>query len=97
MQKASKRYLIMGIIFSLMSILFLVLYHFKFIKTLNLMLTLVYVLFFVGVALLYNGAYLRTLNKNKSTAINFFVSILLMVVSMGLLIYGLSSGAIDLF
>lgn len=97
MERISKKCLFMGIFFSLLAITFFLLYHFKVIKTLDLMLTVTYILYFIGLALIYNGAYNREFDRTKSTAISFGIGCLAILCALVLLIYGLITGQIMLW
>lgn len=97
MSRTSKRYLILAIIFSITTIVFGLLYHFKVISRMDLNLSVIYISYFVGIALLYNGAYHREHSQTKATTFNFLFGILFILVSIGLLIYGFVTGTIILF
>lgn len=93
----TKRYIGLGIMFCLFTLLFTVLYYVDAIKTLDLMLCVTYVSYFVGIALMYNGAYTRAQGKTKSTILNFAFGGLFIILAIGLLIYGLVTETIVLF
>lgn len=92
-----KKYSLMGIIFSLFAIFFAILFYFNLISTMDLMLSVTYVSYFTGLALLYNGAYNRSQAHTKSTIINFAIGLIFILISIALLTYGLISGKIILF
>lgn len=97
MSKSSKRYIFLAIIFSLVTITFGVLYHFNIIARMDLYLAVTYVTYFVGIALLYNGAYVRESGHTTPTGFNFGFGILFIIASITMLVYGLVSGLIILF
>ena len=97
MSKSSKRYIFLAIIFSLVTITFTLLYHFKVVARMDLYLAVTYVTYFVGIALLYNGAYVREHGHTTSTGINFGFGILFIIASTVMLVYGLVTGIILLF
>lgn len=88
---------LMGIIFGSLAIVFAILYHFNLIKEMDLLLAGTYIAYFVGLALLYNGAYLREYDKTASTVINFIFGFICISLSIALLVYGLVNGTIVLF
>lgn len=97
MSRGAKKYMITGIFLSVMAITFALLYHFNVIKRLDLYLAVTYVTYFVGLALMYNGAYNRTHVRTKATVTNFILGGVFMLGSIGLLIYGLVTGVIVMF
>lgn len=97
MEKSSKKYLIFGIIFSLFAITFGLLHYFKVIKSLDLFLSVTYIAYFVGIALLYNGAYNRNYNRTKSTLLNFVLGGIFILAAIVMLIYGLATGIVIMF
>lgn len=92
-----KRYAFMGVVFSLFTILFFLLYYFKLISNMDLYLAVTYVCYFAGLAMLYNGAYNRSLEHTKSTVASFSLGVGFVVASIVLLIYGIVTGTIVLF
>lgn len=97
MQRESKRFVILAILFSIFAITFALLYHFKVINYMSLFLSVTYVSYFVGIALFYNGAYTRNKDKTTSTKLNFFFGFVFIAISIVLLIYGLVTKEIVLF
>ncbi|MGN1201494.1 MAG: hypothetical protein ACI4R8_04500 [Candidatus Caccovivens sp.] len=97
LSRGAKKYMIMGIFLSILAISFALLYYFNLIKRLDLFLAVTYITYFVGLALMYNGAYNRTFIRNKATVINFILGILFILGSIALLIYGLITGVIVIF
>lgn len=97
LSRGAKKYMILGTFLSLLAITFALLYHFNVIKTFDLYLAVTYVSYFVGLALMYNGAYNRTFVRTKSTVINFVLGGIFILGSIALLIYGLVAGTIVLF
>ncbi len=97
MKGETKRFIILAILFSILTITFSLLYYFKVITHLGLMLAVTYTSYFVGIALLYNGAYARKQNKRGASKLNVLFGFLFVCLSIGLLIYGLVIGEIILF
>lgn len=93
--KSSKKYLWLGITFSLLAVLFAVLYYVNIISTMDLFLAVTYVAYFVGLALLYNGAYCRERSHKNSTILNFVLGCLFILLSTGMLIYGFATGKVS--
>lgn len=97
MAKDTKRFIFMAILFSAVTITFSLLYYYRIITYLGLMLTVTYMSYFVGLALLYNGAYARNQQRVTSTKLNFAFGIIFILVSIALLVYGITVGEIILF
>lgn len=97
MSKSTKKYIIYCVIFCIIAITFSLLYAFDLIANLDLVLTGVYVSYFAGIALLYNGGYTREQNHIRSSLSNFILGFLFIGVSIGLLIYGIINGNILFF
>lgn len=97
MQRETKRFLILAIVFSVFAITFALLYHFKVVNYITLYLSVTYVSYFVGIALFYNGAYTRNQAKTNSTRLNFLFGFIFIAVSIALLVYGLITKEIILF
>ncbi len=95
MAQTSKKFLVLGLLFSAFAILFSILYYLNVISTLDLFLSVTYVAYFVGLALLYNGAYNKEKKHKKATAVNYLIGLLFVVVAIGMLIYGFSTGLIS--
>ena len=94
MEKAPKKYLILGVVFSLISITFAVLYYLDVIKFLDNYLALTYMFFFIGMAINFAAAYLDS-PKRSLKKLLFFVGLLLLLASVGMLVYGYIKGYID--
>lgn len=90
----TKKYIWLGITFSVLAILFAILYYVNIISTMDLFLAVTYVAYFVGLALLYNGAYNRAKNHKNATLINFILGVLFILLSTGMLIYGFATGTV---
>lgn len=97
MPKSCRRYVIMAILFSLATITFGLLYHFKVISRMDLNLAVVYISYLVGIALLYNGAYHHEKSQLKTSWLNYFFGVLFVLAAIGLLVYGLVTGTVILF
>ena len=94
---ASKKFVILSVMFCLLAILFFVLFELSVIKNMTLYLALVYVAYFAGLALLYNSMNLRQSNKRKSANVTLVFSLIIILTSIVLMIYGLASGELDLW
>ncbi len=99
MSKSARRDLFIGLFFSIMAVGFALLYYFKVIRYLDLYLCVTYLLYLVGLALIYNGVYNKEKNhpSNVSKKINYIIGALCVMGSVGMLIYGIASGQIELF
>ncbi len=97
MKSETKRFIALAIVFSLLTITFFLLYYFKVITHLGLYLAVTYTSYFVGVALMYNGAYARKQNKRGASKLNVLFGTIFVCVSIGLLIYGIINGEIVIF
>ncbi len=95
--KSSKRFAFIGVLFCAFAIVFALLYYFNVISNLDLYLSVTYVSYFVGLALMYNGAYAREHGFKPSTITNFVFGAIFMIASIILLVYGLASGLIVMF
>ncbi len=93
----SKAFLLMGLVFGVLAVFFTLMHHFNIIKTLDLFLTATYVLYFVGVALLYNGAYCKTKNHQTSRILSTVLGALFCLAAIIMLIYGIANGLISVF
>ena len=94
--KASKKNIFLGTLFCLMVIGFALLYHFKVIKTLDLYNVTTYILYFVGIAFFYNGAYNRENLHDASAGWCFLFGGLSVLGAIFMLVYGLFTGLIVL-
>ncbi|MBE7075962.1 MAG: hypothetical protein E7375_02725 [Clostridiales bacterium] len=94
---SAKRYVWGGILFSLFAITFAILNHFNIISTMDLMLAVIYVGYFVGLALYYNGGFTREKDRPGASMLNFLLGTVFIVASIVLLIIGLVNGTIILF
>lgn len=95
MSKATKRYLVYGILFCLGAILFAVLYYCHVIKHLNLILASVYVAYLAGLGLIFNCAYNKKHLHTTSAWISGIFGTLLLIGSIVLLIIGFTNGQIQ--
>ena len=80
LSREAKKYILLGTVFGILSITFALLYHYKVISTLNLFTCVTYVVYFAGLALLYNGSLSKTI---------------MIVASAVLLIYGFATDNIS--
>lgn len=94
MTRNMRGYIWTGVFFGLMTILFALLYYFNVIKNMSLVLAVVYVTYFVGLALFYNGAYCRKQAKTISSTLCMVSGGAFVVASTVLLIYGFCAGLI---
>lgn len=95
-QTKIRRALSYGTLFAAGAIIFGLLYYFKAVKYLDLYYTVTYILYFVGVALLYNASYCKQKNHKTASRISSLVALLMIVASIVMLIYGFASGRIAL-
>lgn len=95
--KIAKKYLFFGIFFGACAIAFSLLYYFNVIKNLDLFLAVIYVIYFTGVALFFNGGYCREKGNVNAKRINYIISFLCVAGATALLIYGLVIGKVSLF
>ena len=93
----TKKFILFSVFFSVLAIVFFVLFELNFISNLTLYLTLVYISFFTGLALFYNSVNLRHSSKITSSNITLIISIIIVLASIALLIYGFVTGNIDLW
>ena len=94
MEKAQKRNLILGIVFSFVSIAFAVLYYLDVIKFLDSYLALTYIFFFMGMAISFAAAYTNE-SKRVLKRILYLIGALATIASIGMLVYGYIKGYID--
>lgn len=94
MNGQQKKFLILGIVFSVLAIAFALFYYFDVIRFLDNYLALVYVIYFVGLALMFAGSYVQ--NNPLARLILIIISILLIVASTIMLIVGFATGYIDI-
>lgn len=97
MKSETKRFLFLAIVFSAVTILFALLYHFRVISNMDLYLAVTYTCYFVGIALFYNGAYTRNKDKTNATKLNFLFGVIFTLVAIALLTIGLVRGDIVMF
>lgn len=97
MIKSEKFALTLGIFFCLATIVFVLLYQFNVFTQLTPFLTCMYVLYFIGLALLYNGTFNKSRGNVVASKICYTISTLFILGSTGMLIYGFISGQISLF
>ena len=94
MTKAMKSSILFGMVFCLLAITFALLYHFKIVNHLNLVLTSVYVCYFVGLGLIYSSIYNKRQLRIVSSWISGIFATFFIAGSTALLIYGLINGQI---
>jgi len=92
--KKAKNYLATGIVFAVLAILFTLLYYFNAIKSLDLYVAVTYVVYFVGMALFYNGAFCNQQNYKKAKIFNYLLATVFILIAITMLIYGFASGRI---
>ncbi len=93
----TKRFILLSVVFCVLAIVFFVLFELNFISNLTLYLALVYIAFFIGLALYYNSVNLRYASKKTSSNITLIISLVIILASIALLIYGLATGNIELW
>jgi len=93
----TKRYLWLGTIFSIFAVVFAVLYFFNIITTLDLYLAVVYVAYFAGIALFYNGGYTREREKLGASVSNFLLGFIFIGAAVVMLVIGFVNGTILLW
>ena len=72
-------------------------YHFHVIKLLELFLCSTYVIYFVGLALLFTGGYNEEKHNSFAKWIMWILGFLFLIVSTALLVFGIKTGQISLF
>ena len=96
MSKITKRYLFYGLTLCLFALAFALLYYFKVIKNLNLLLTVVYVAYFAGLGLIVNCVYCKKRHHTVSAVLNGVLGAIFLIGSVVLLIIGLTNGQIQM-
>ena len=95
LSREAKKYIILGSVFGILAITFALLYYYKVITTLNLFTCVTYVVYFAGLALLYNGSLSKT-KGNKVVSVLSYLGATIMIVSAAvLLIYGFATDNIS--
>ncbi len=95
--KSAKTYATFGILFGVLAIFFAIVYCFNIIKDYSLLMAGTYVIYFVGLSLIYNGSYCKEKSYNFSKKLNWFFGIIFVLVAIALLVYGLTTGEITMF
>ena len=93
----TKRFIILSAVFCVLAIVFFVLFELNVIGNLTLYLALVYISYFAGLALYYNSVNLRYASKITSANITLIISLIIIVASIALMIYGFVTGDIELW
>ena len=93
----TKRFIILSAVFCVLAIVFFVLFELNVIGNLTLYLALVYISYFAGLALYYNSVNLRHAAKTTSANITLIISLIIIVASIALMIYGFVTGDIELW
>lgn len=94
MEKTQKRFLIWGVVCSFIAITFAVLYYLDVIKFLDNYLALVYIFFFMGMALNFAAAYTDG-SKRFLKKLLYIIGLLTLIASIVMLVYGYIKGYID--
>ena len=94
MDKQQKKSLAFGIVFSVLAIIFAVIYYFNILKFMDSYLALTYVVYFVGLALMFAGSYVQ--HKVSAKTILWILSVVLIVAAIVMLVIGLVKGYIDI-
>lgn len=95
MSKSTKRYLIIGLLFCVGAVAFALIYYFKLIKNFNLTLAAVYIGYFVGIGLLFNGSYCKKRLHNTSAIFSSLFGVGFVCFAIVFLIIGLTNGQIQ--
>lgn len=95
--KTAKRSLLYVIFFSAIAITFGLIYYFGLIKGLNTIMAVSYVIYFVGLALIFNGTYCKETNRPKAKLINYLAGMIFILGAAGVLIYGFTTGTVQLW
>lgn len=96
MERSSKRIIFFGIIFGLLSIFFFLMYYFDVIKLLDKFLSVIYMVYFLGLAIVYAGMYCNLKNHKMAKNILYLISGILIALSITMLVYGFSTGRVSL-
>ncbi len=97
MNTESKKYIIVSALFCVLTLVIFLLFQFKVISNLDALLCMVYVTYFTGLALYYNAVNLRDNGKGPSSKICLAFSLILILISIAVLIYGFVTGYISLW
>ncbi len=97
MNKKTKNQMIMVIFFSVIAIVFAVLHVVGVVKNLDSYLAMTYMSYFLGLAMMYLGAYQKQKERFTSMRWCYIASIVLILIAIASLIYGLCTGDITLF
>ncbi len=95
--KTAKKYMILVFLFCVFAVVFALLYQLNIIETMSLYLSATYVTYFVGLAILYNGAYCKEKGSNSAKKLSYIFGTLIILLSIGLLIYGFATDQISMF
>ncbi len=97
LSKKSKRFIALSILCALGAIVFTVLYFTNAVANFSLSLAVIYVSYFCGIALLYNGGFSKEQNKINSARVNLILGILFVLLSVIMLIYGFTTEQIAFY
>lgn len=97
MKSSTSKYVVISLIFCALTIMFFLLYHFQVIDTFNMCAAIVYITYFVGLAIYYNAANLTEQAKGKSAAICVVFSVIFLLISIAFMVYGYINGLIVLW
>ncbi len=95
--KKSKKYLIAVMFFALCAIAFGLIYYFNVIKNLSLLMTVPYILYFLGLAFFFNGSYCNETGRPKAKKWNYILGVLIVLAAAALLCYGFATNQIHMF
>ncbi len=95
MDRVQKKNLIMALVCSAVAIGFSVIYIFHAIKFLDNFLVLTYILFFVGLALMFTGGYQKRAGNQGFAKLFYFLSMLCIIAAFAFTIWGLAKGWIE--
>lgn len=92
--KDSTRLTIFCVLFCVLALIFFALYKFEVISNLDFYSASVYIIYFAGLALAYNGQRLKANGKNTSAKICYIFSTIIILLALVMLIYGFATGTI---
>ncbi len=97
LSRDAKKYILLGSVFGILAITFALLYYFNVIATLNLFTCVTYVVYFAGLALLYNGSLSNEKGNRVVSILSYLGATILIISAAVLLIYGFATDNISMF
>ena len=95
MDRSQKKNILFATLFSALAIVFSLLYHFHVVKFLDNFLTLTYILYFIGLALMFTGGYQKNVGNRGYAKLLYTLSIIIILAAMAFIILGLAKGWIE--